>query len=198
MRGNLEEAVTLLGGTVMPGCFGDSQFIIFGDPSRWESLKVHVHHACGAPLDKRRLAYYAGKAFWKDGKLVQESYRYSGGLDLNINVNVTRPAQLLANDINKRLLIPAIEAHTKNVENIQRNIDYIAKMLAFGREFGDMDEKDRAVHVYANRDYSELAELTFISDQYATLNIRLHHDKMRKLINFIKSEIAYKYEARND
>ncbi len=188
MLGNLEAAAKLLGATLMPGGSDNHKFIVFGDPSKWETMKLSVHRSFGAPLDMLCIRYYPGKVFWRDGKLTLEHNKYHEDCIMAINVNVTRPAQTLANDINRRLIVPALEAHTKNVATIQRNMDYTAKMLAFGREFGDMNEKDRAVRIYANRDYSELAELTLISDQYATLNLRLPHDKMRNVINFIKSE----------
>ena len=190
MLGNLESAVKLLGATVMTGNSDNHKFIVFGDPSKWESMKLSVYRSFGAPLDMLCIKYCSDKTFWREGKLTVEHNKYHEGCSMGINVNVTRPAQTLANDINRRLVIPALEAHTNNVANIQRNMDYTAKMLAFGREFGDMNEEDRAVRVYANRDYSELAELTFISDQYATLNLRLPHDKMRKVISFIKSEVV--------
>ncbi len=197
MRGNLEAAVTLLGGTSMPDTSDNNQFIVFGDPSKWESLKLQTYRVYGAPIDMRRISYYPRKVFWKDGKFVTENVKfvtenvnYYEGVNLYINVNVTRPAQTLANDINKRLLIPAIEANHKNVANTQANMDYIAKVLAFGREFGGMQDAAEKVRVYISKDYKETAELLYITDTYAVLRLDLPHDKMRKVINFIKNEVV--------
>jgi hypothetical protein len=191
MLGNLEAAAKLLGATIMPGNSDNHKFIVFGDPSKWESLKLSVYRSFGAPLDMLCIKYWSDKTFWRDGKLTLEYNKYHEDCALHINVNVTRPVQTLANDINRRLVIPALEVHANNVAATHRYMDYTAKMLAFGREFGDMNEEDRAVRVYANRDYSELAELILITDKDATLNLRLPHDKMRKIINFIKSEVLY-------
>ena len=186
MKEKLDTIAQLLCGKLMPGHGENTWFIVLGDPTQWETLKLLVYRAYNQPADVRRISYYVGKAFWKDDKLIQESYSYSEGHNLHINVNLTRPIHVLVNDITKRLVIPAEKANLENVIRTQANIDYKAKVLAFGREFGSMKEDDQKVRVYTSSDYRDSVELSFIGDTHAVLRADLSHDRIRKVINFIK------------
>jgi hypothetical protein len=186
MKETLEAVAAILGGTVMPGHGENTWFIVMGDPTKWETLKLFVHHAYGQATNMWRISYYCGRGLWKDSEFCQLGYDYREGRSLHINVNMTRPVEALTKDINKRLVIPSEKANVENVTRTQAEIDYDAKVLAFGREFGDMKEDERKVRIFANRDYSEVVELTYIGDTHAVLRADLSHGKMRKVINFIK------------
>lgn len=189
MEEKLSTIAQLLSGKLLPGHGNNTWFIVMGDPTQWETLKLFVHKAYGQAQDMWRVSYYAGEAVWKDGTFSQKSYDYHEGRHLYINVNLTRPLDALVKDITKRLLIPAEKANVENVTRVQADMDYEAKVLAFGREFGNMKEDDRKVRIYASKNYSEVVELTYIGDTRAVLRADLPHDKMRKVINFIKEMV---------
>jgi hypothetical protein len=189
MEEKLSTIAQLLGGKLLPGHGNNTWFIVMGDPTQWETLKLFVHKAYGLAQDMWRVSYFAGQAMRKDGAFSQKAYEYREGCNLNINVNMTRPINTLVNDINKRLLTAAKDANDKNVADVQADMDYKAKVLAFGREFGNMDEDDRKVRIYTSSDYRGTVELSFIGDTNAVLRADLSHDKIRRVINFIKEMV---------
>lgn len=186
MKETLEAVAALLGGTVVPGHGDNTWFVVIGNTSDWKSLKLFAHHTYGQATNMWRISYYCGRGLWKGSEFCQLGYDYHEGRSLHINVNMTRPVETLAKDINKRLLIPSLDANDKNVADVQADMDYKAKVLAFGREFGDMQDDDRKVSAYRSKDYRETAELTYIGETHAVLRADLSHDKVRKVINFIK------------
>jgi hypothetical protein len=186
MEEKLNTIAQLLGGKLMPGHGANTWFIVMGDPTQWETLKLLVHKPYGQAQDMWRVSYYAGTAAWKDGKFSETSYHYHEGQNLHINVNMTRPIPVLVNDITKRLVIPAEKANVENVAGVKADMDYKAKVLAFGREFGKMGDDDCKVRVYTSSDYRDTVEVSYIGDTHAVLRADLSHDKIRKAVNFIK------------
>jgi hypothetical protein len=186
VKEKLDTIAQLLCGKLMPGYSDNTWFIVLGDPTQWETLKLFVHKPHNQSKDMWHVSYYAGQLVWKDGESSKTTYDYREGRNLGINVNLTRPIHVLVNDITKRLIIPAERANLENVILTQANMDYKAKVLAFGREFGVMGDGDCKVRVYTSKDYSDVVELSYIGEKHAVLRADLSHDKIRKVISFIK------------
>ena len=184
MQEKLKEIAAKLGATVMKGQ-GANLYMVFGDPTNPETLKLLVYPHC---YGKHQVVYLnsADSFFDAEGKIkhTNTSSHYRQSVD-SINVSIDRTVDALAKDISRRILQSALAVHDANIKEHAkakaRKVEHQDKLKALGLPPGMSSGQ-----VWRGPDTAR-AEVTESSYEYVTIKLRwIRHSLALKLIKFLE------------
>jgi len=180
----LKQVADKLGASLMKG-FGCNQYLVFGDPTNPESLKLLVYHSHDG---KHRVVYLNSQdTFFDEEGNIKHSptvSHYRQTVD-SINISLDRKVDTLANDINRRILQPALAVHATNIKHCAeykvREVEYHKRLSALG-----LPPEQTRGQVWRGPDMAR-AEVTESSYEDVTISLRwIRYSLALKLIKFLE------------